>query len=176
MAQGLPPGDVVNIDALPAIPLPVELTDLLVFYRIGLPDPAYQGSAAELIALATQNIQTQTIVASENISNGALVNVWNNGGIPTVRNATGAVHGKPAHGYATSAVLAGDNLTIAFFGVVPAPYGGLNPGPVFLSALIGQATSTPLTGIGTQTSQQVGVCCDATGLSFVFQPQSAVNL
>jgi hypothetical protein len=54
-----------------------------------------------------QNLTRTYALASENIAAGAIVNFWNNAGVLGVRNANATAAGKPAHAWATSAILAG---------------------------------------------------------------------
>lgn len=55
-----------------------------------------------------QNLTRTYGVASEAIPAGALVNFFNNGGVLGVRNANASAAGKPAHGWCTTSVAAGE--------------------------------------------------------------------
>ncbi len=49
MVQGLTAAQVVNLNALPALPSPFQLTDIVALYRAGLAAPAYQGTLQNLL-------------------------------------------------------------------------------------------------------------------------------
>lgn len=111
---------------------------------------------------------TASIVTSENLAAGDLVNVYNNGGVATARKADASAAGKEALGFVLSAVTspaaavvygAGNNSGVS----------GLTPGAQYLSASTpGRATSTAPTG-SAQVVQRVGVATAAGNLNFEFQ-------
>lgn len=106
-----------------------------------------------------------TILASEAIAAGAFVNVYNNAGVENVRNAdqTAANAGKPANGFALTAIASGATGTINFNGLNTAVT-GQTPGPVFLGAT-GAATSTVPTTSG-YSLQSIGDAVSATSIHF----------
>lgn len=59
---------------------------------------------------------TQAVLASENLSAGDFVNIYDNAGTANVRKADSTVAGRRAHGYVLSAVLSGNTATIYFEG------------------------------------------------------------
>jgi hypothetical protein len=108
---------------------------------------------------------TASIVASENLAAGDLVNVWDNAGTGSVRKADASMSGKEAHGYVLSAVLSGANASVYFEGT-NTQCSGLTPGVQFLSSTIaGKPTNTPQTGSGI-VSQRVGFALSPTSLNF----------
>lgn len=106
---------------------------------------------------------TAIIAASEALVAGDLVNVWNSSG-PKVRKADPATAGKEAHGFVLTAVASGANATVYFEGSNTSVT-GLTPGPQFLGATAGKATSAAPTGAG-KVVQRVGFATSATVLNF----------
>lgn len=108
---------------------------------------------------------TATLVASEALAGGDLVNVWNDAGMAKVRKADGSATGKEAHGFVTAAVASGANATVYFEGT-NSSVTGLTPGPQFLSAAIpGKSTSAAPTSTG-QFVQYVGLAIGPTAMNF----------
>lgn len=107
---------------------------------------------------------TQSILASENLAAGDLVNVYNNAGTANCRKADATTTGKFAHGFTLAAVTSGNNATIYFRGSNTAVT-GLTPGDLFLATTAGLPTSTAPSGAG-NVVQRVGVAVSATVLEF----------
>mgnify|MGYP001636526236 CR=1 FL=1 len=116
---------------------------------------------------------TKLLPAAEGLAAGALINVFDDGGTISVRNAdaTGGI-AKQCSGFVKDAYSVGDPATVFFEGINPA-LSGLTPGRVYLSATAGQVTMAPPSGVGV-LSQQVGWAISATELSF--EPQDGVVL
>lgn len=114
---------------------------------------------------------TQSIVTSENLAAGDLVNVYNNAGVLNARKAD-ATADKEANGFVIASSTTPAANTVYFNGL-DAFQTGFTPGDrLFLSATTpGKASATPATGTG-QYSQQVGFAVGAT--SFQFDPQERV--
>ena len=107
---------------------------------------------------------TASITASEALSAGDLVNVWNSTGAK-VRKADASTSGKEAHGFVLSSVSNGASATVYFEGT-DTQVTGLTPGVVFLSASTpGLATGTAPSTAG-QVVQRVGLATAATALNF----------
>jgi hypothetical protein len=107
---------------------------------------------------------TASIPASEDLSAGDLVNVYNSSGAK-VRKADASTSGKEAHGFVLEAVTSGDPATVYFEGS-NSQVTGLTPGVQYLSASNpGQATSAAPSGAG-KTVQRVGFATAATNLNF----------
>lgn len=103
---------------------------------------------------------TQQITASEAISAGAFVNIYNNGGAFGVRNADAAT-GKRAHGFVLAAVANGATATVYPDGLNTA-LSALTAGDYFLSdSAVGAVTQTAPTTSGHMV-QRVGVALNAT--------------
>lgn len=108
---------------------------------------------------------TNIIQASEALSAGDLVNVWNSGGSVRVRKADGSTSGKHAHGFVLAAVSSGASATVYAEGT-NTQLSGLTGGDLFLSATTpGAVTATAPSGSG-QTVQPVGYAVSATAANF----------
>lgn len=108
---------------------------------------------------------TGSVVASEALSAGELVNLWNNAGAFSMRKADGSTAGKEAHGFVLSAVAASASGAVYFEGT-NTQVTGLAPGVQYLSATTpGKSTTTPPNGAG-QVVQRVGFSVSATELNF----------
>ena len=115
---------------------------------------------------------TSSIVSSENLAAGDLVNIWNNAAVANVRKADATVAGKEAHGFVLSAVTSPAAATVYFEGSNTGVT-GLTPGPQFLSATAGLCTATAPSASG-NVVQRVGFATSATNMNF--QSQTPVVL
>ena len=115
---------------------------------------------------------TSSIVSSENLAAGNLVNIWNNAGTANVRKADATVAGKEAHGFVLSAVTAPAAATVYFEGSNTGVT-GLTPGPQFLATTAGLCTATAPAASG-NVVQRVGFATSATKVNF--QSQTPVGL
>jgi hypothetical protein len=108
----------------------------------------------------------ETLIASEDIADNALVNIWNNAGVPTVRNADASTPGKQADGFVLDAILEGETGLVRFHGLIT-DLSGLTPGSsLFLSdSAVGEMTATPVTTSG-HILQAVGRAVTATEMQF----------
>lgn len=108
---------------------------------------------------------TQSIVTSENLAAGDLVNVFNSAGTPKARKADASTTGKEAVGFVLAAVTAPAAATVYFEGS-NTQVTGLTGGPQFLDpANPGKSTHTAPTTAG-QLVQRVGVATAAAVLNF----------
>lgn len=110
---------------------------------------------------------TKLIAASEDLAAGDFVNIWNSTGAK-VRKADATTAGKEAHGFVLAAVTSGQNATVYFEGA-NTQVTGQTPGPVFLSATAGLATSTAPSSSG-NVVQRIGFATAATEINFQSQP------
>jgi len=110
---------------------------------------------------------TKTIPASEGLSAGDFVNVWNDSGTVKVRKADATTSGKEAHGFVLASVTSGNDATVYFEGANTSVT-GMTGGPVFLATTAGQATGTAPSGSG-NVVQRIGVAVLATEINFQFQ-------
>lgn len=105
-----------------------------------------------------------TIAASENLTAGDFVNLWNSTGIK-VRKADATTAGKEAHGFVLAAVTSGQNATVYLSGE-NTQLTGLTVGATqFLAATAGGRTETAPT-TATQVVQRLGVAYSATAMAF----------
>lgn len=107
---------------------------------------------------------TQSIVSSENLAAGDLVNIWSDVGVFKVRKADASAAGKEAHGFVLAAVTAPASATVYFEGN-NTQVTGLTPGPKFLSTTPGLSTATAPSAAG-NVVQRVGFASSATNLNF----------
>jgi hypothetical protein len=104
------------------------------------------------------------IPASENLSAGDFVNVWNDDGVAKVRKADATTNGKQAHGYVLETVTSGADATVYFEGS-NTQVTGATPGPIFLATTAGGFSSTAPTGSG-NIVQRLGVAVSSTVVNF----------
>ena len=115
---------------------------------------------------------TSSIVSSENLAAGDLVNIWNNTGTANVRKADATVAGKEAHGFVLAAVTSPAAATVYFEGSNTGVT-GLTPGPQFLATTAGLCTAAAPAASG-NVVQRVGFATSATNVNF--QSQTPVVL
>lgn len=107
---------------------------------------------------------TASIQASENLSAGDFVEVWNSAGSFRVRKADGAT-GKAASGFVLSAVSSGANASVYFEGTNTAVTGA-TAGVVYLSVTTPGGFQSAAPTVAGQTLQVVGFAVSATAINF----------
>lgn len=110
---------------------------------------------------------TKIIVASEALSAGDLVNIWNDAGTGKARkaDASGGV-AKKADGFVLSAVLSGANATVYFEGTITG-LSGLTPGAVYrLSATQAGKADVAIPTTAGHIFQNAGKAISATEITF----------
>jgi hypothetical protein len=108
---------------------------------------------------------TQSIVSSENLAAGDLVNVFNSAGTPKVRKADASAAGKEANGFVLAVVTAPAAATVYFEGS-NTQVSGLTGGKQYLDpANPGKSTHVAPTTAG-QVVQPVGSATAAAVLNF----------
>jgi len=107
---------------------------------------------------------TASITASEALSAGDLVNVWDSAGTFKVRKADATTAGKEAHGFVLNAVSSGASATV-YFESSNTGKTGLSPGKQFLSTTAGGCTTTAPSGSG-NVVQIVGIATSSTSMNF----------
>ncbi|NTV26670.1 MAG: hypothetical protein HGB01_10755 [Chlorobiaceae bacterium] len=110
---------------------------------------------------------TKAIVASENLSAGDFVNVYNDSGTPKVRKADATTAGKECNGFVLAAVTSGQNATVYFEGT-NTQRTGLTIGTRYVlgttaGGIVAKASAPSATG---NVQQEVGVAISATEISF----------
>lgn len=107
---------------------------------------------------------TASIVTSEALAAGNLVNIYNVAGTATVRKADATTAGKEAHGYVLAAVL-NAGLASVYFEGNNNQVSGLTPGKQFLDTTAGGTTTTAPSATG-NVVQTVGFATSATSINF----------
>jgi hypothetical protein len=106
---------------------------------------------------------TAIITASEALSAGDFVNIWNSSGAKA-RKADATTAGKHAMGFVLSAVSNGNPATVYFEGTNTGVT-GQTPGDVFLATTAGTATTTAPSSSG-NVVQSIGFATSATAINF----------
>jgi hypothetical protein len=111
---------------------------------------------------------TLSVLASETIASGALVNVYSNAGTLNVRNAdaSAASAAKEANGFVLVGGSSGTTLTVYFNGNVSGLTGLTVGAPVYLGT-VGAAVATPALTAG-YLVQRVGIATSATAFNFTY--------
>ena len=108
---------------------------------------------------------TATIITSETLVAGDLVNVYSNGGVATCRKADASTSGKEAHGFVLTGFSSAANAVVYFEGT-NTQMTSLTPGRQYLSAVTpGKSSATAPTATG-QTVQIVGFAVSTTAMNF----------
>lgn len=109
--------------------------------------------------------ETDTIIASEALAAGDIVNLWDNAGTINARKAVATAYATKGDAYVLAAVAALGVATVYFEGTLTGLV-GLTPGAVYyLSETAGGITSTPPSTIGSIV-QKIGKAHGTTKLSF----------
>lgn len=107
---------------------------------------------------------TASITASENLTAGDYVNIYNLAGVAQVRKADATTSGKEAHGFVLSSVSSAAAATVYFEGSNTAVT-GQTPGVVYLSTTAGVGSATPPSAAG-NVVQRVGFAVSTTAMNF----------
>lgn len=96
---------------------------------------------------------TETLICSEALAAGSYVNIYDNGGVRTVRLASNLDNTKPAHGFVKSAFAQNDNALVYLRGVnsqiALGSFVVADRGKKVFLGTAGGAVKTPPTGTGT---------------------------
>jgi hypothetical protein len=109
-------------------------------------------------------IETKSIQASENLSAGNLVNIWNSGGQFRARKADATASGKEANGFVLSSVSSGQTAQVYLEGTITG-LTGLLPTRYYLSTVPGEITDTPPSNSG-NVVQYVGNAVSTSEITF----------
>lgn len=115
---------------------------------------------------------TAVLTAVGAIAAGDFVNVFDNGGTPSIRLADASSAITQAHGFVLDAIADAATGVVYFEGNNTA-VSGATVGRVFLSTIAGQATSTPPTQ-ASEIVQRIGTAVSATQINF--EPQLPIIL
>lgn len=111
---------------------------------------------------------TESLTASEALAAGDLVNIWDDGGTPSVRKADATTSGKRAHGFVLAAVSAAASATVYFEGRDD-QVSGLTVGTQYLSTTPGLSVDVAsVPSASGNVVQVVGVATSATSLNAEF--------
>lgn len=118
-------------------------------------------------AVISAGILTSSVVASEALTAGDMVNIWSSTGAK-VRRANATAVGKPADGFVLASVAMGGAAIVYGPGAVDTALSGLTAGArYYLDTSPGQITTTaPNTEGSGNVVQEVGVALSATSLAF----------
>lgn len=106
-----------------------------------------------------------TMLASESLAAGALINVWDDAGNVSVRNADNTSVNKRAHGFAPGAIGSGNTGTVVIGDDTITGLSTLTIGGEYFLGTAGGLTLTAPTGTG-KIVQRVGVAKSTTELFF----------
>ena len=109
---------------------------------------------------------TITVIASESMAAGAVVNLWNNSGVLNVQNANATDNTKPYHGFVLSSYAPTASAQVYLPGSVISGLSGLTIGAdYYLSTTDGQVASDVSGYSGGNIRQYVGVAISATQIA-----------
>jgi hypothetical protein len=118
--------------------------------------------------------ETKTLTASEALTAGNIVNIWNDAGTPKVRKADATAAGKQAHGFVLANVANAAQATVYLEGNVTG-LAGMTPGAnQFLSAATPGARVEVAPSAAGNVAQLVGIAVSATEMTF--EPNDAIVL
>ena len=103
------------------------------------------------------------VIASEALSAGDYVNIWDDAGTPKARLADNS-NGRDAHGFVKDAVASAANATVYFEGAND-DLSALTPGARYYLGTAGDATVTPPVAPGAMISQFLGIAINATTIN-----------
>jgi hypothetical protein len=143
-------------------------------------------SAGKIVALDAEGFIAQTMLresatltltASESLSGGALVNIWDETGTPSVRNATNGSSGKECDGFVLDTATAASSVQVYFEGVVSG-LTSLTVGSRYYLGVDGALTTTPPSetdpaNVG-KVIQYIGRAISETELAF--EPDDAIEI
>ena len=116
----------------------------------------------------------KSIEASEDLTAGDGVNVFDDGGTTKVQKWDATAVGKEADGFVKDAVTAGQNATVFFTGAINDQASGLTGGErLFMDTTAGGVTTTAPPASG-NIQQKVGKALSAT--EYIFAPESPVEV
>lgn len=108
---------------------------------------------------------TSSIVASEILAAGDLVNIWNNATVANVRKADATVEGKEVHGFVLSGFAAAATALVYHEGKITG-LTGMTPGArQYMATTPGARTDLAPSAVG-NVVQMVGIALNATTLGF----------
>jgi hypothetical protein len=116
---------------------------------------------------------TRSVIASEALSAGNLVNVWDNAGTLNARKADATTEGKEADGFVIAAFASSASAVVYFEGRITGLTGLTVGARYYMSDTAGAVTETPVSGSG-KVHQYIGKALTATEINF--EPDDGVTL
>lgn len=110
--------------------------------------------------------ETIAVIASEALSAGNFVNIWNNAGTLNVRKADATTNGKPAHGFVLAAVSSAGTATVYTLSQTNTQLSSLTPGSDYFLATTAGGVITPAPSTAGNIVQYLGTAHAATALVF----------
>ena len=118
-------------------------------------------------------VDSKSIVASEALAAGNLVNVWDDSGTLKIRKADATTAGKEANGYVLASVSSGAAGTVYFEQIISG-LSSLTLGAVYYLSTTAGAINTTAPSSSGNVVQRIGRAISATEL--LFQPQEPITL
>jgi hypothetical protein len=168
-----------------AVQKPVQVVSGRLQEVAALDSSAGAGDAGKIVALdstgriaATMmpvgiSADTASITASENLSAGDFVSVWNDSGTVKVRKADATTSGKECDGFVLASATSGNAASVYFEGQNTQLTSLTLGARYYLGATAGTITATPPSSTG-NVVQYIGKAISATALSF--EPDQGIIL
>lgn len=118
--------------------------------------------------------EARTILASETLTAGNLVNVYNNAGTINVRKADATTSGKEANGFILAGITSGASGTVYLEEGLNNAVSSLTVGAVYYLATTAGGLTTTAPSASGNVVQEVGKALSATEL--LFRPRSTVTI
>lgn len=138
-----------------------------------IPALGTDGRLDPTVMAAGVGADTRTVIASEALSAGNPVNLWNDAGVLKARKADATTAGKEADGFVIAAVAAAANATVYFEGTITGLAALTLGSRVFLAIVAGGVTHTAPSAAG-NVVQYLGKALSATEVTF--EPDDGVVL
>lgn len=146
--------------SFPPLSMPLTKPLILVTGRI-----TEMGAGNEFDESTLPFTRSKVLTASEALSAGNVVNVWDNSGTVMVRKADATISGKEATGYVLDGVASSATVTVYFDDVLEG-LSSLSPGNIYyLSTTAGGITTTAPSASG-NVVQRVGRALSASEIAF----------
>lgn len=124
------------------------------------------GKLSETVMPVGIGAETKILPATENLSAGDLVNIYDASGTPSCRKADAATSGKEANGFVLASVTTGQDATVYTAGINTGLTSLTGGSRYYLSDVTaGAVTATPVTGTG-KAHQYVGKALSSSEIEF----------
>lgn len=155
----------INLQSFAQVSFTALAEDLLPVTLVAQAQEAAQQAEDVLAGVVTVAVTTEALAAK------AFVNIFDNAGVPSVRNASAADPSRFANGFVNVSAVSGALATISVMGINRVATTGFNSGEVWLSNTTpgGFSASAP-TSAGS-ILQPLGTLVQGVGIIFVPQPR-----